>query len=421
MESTCTSEVIIQKHATFNESYKIPNVVKEPELPIIYGLPKMHKSTPKLRYIAASCSSTIKGLDKLMTKCLAAVYQFMKLYCKGIHRYSGYNRMWILENSMQLKERLSLINEQSRSLCVSTWDFSTLYTTIPHDKLKAKMKDLIQFVFRASKKDFFCASLQKAFLSTRKYKGYKCIDPTLAVHFLDYLIDNIYVEFGKTLHKQTIGIPMGMCCAPLLANLFLMSYEYRFMESLEKENKFHAKLFNFTYRYIDDLISLNNTVFEKYLHKIYPPELSITKETHSDKVASYLDLLISISDNKFHTKLYDKRDCFGFTVVNYPHPVTSNIPEKPAYGVYASRIISFARACDHYSDFSERHISLCNSLLRQGYKYGFLCKQLCSTYKKHVTMFAKYSKSMEDIREEIPFPAMAVRARFVTVRSLSRF
>jgi hypothetical protein len=416
IENTCTSQDIIQKHAIFNESYKIPNVVNEPELPIIYGLPKMHKSTPKLRYIAASCGSTIKGLDKLMTKCLTAVYQFMKLYCRGIHRYSGYNRMWILDNSMQLKEQLSLINEHSRSVCVSTWDFSTLYTTIPHDKLKAKMKDLIQFVFKASKKDFFCASLQKSFLSTREYKGYMCISPTLATYFLDYLVDNIYVEFGKTLHKQTIGIPMGMCCAPLLANLFLMSYEYQFMESLEKENKFHAKLFNSTFRYIDDLISLNNTIFEQYLDKIYPPELSITKETHSDREASYLDLLITVSDGKFHTKLYDKRDDFSFKIVNYPYPVASNIPEKPAYGVYASRIISFARACDHYSDFSERHISLCDSLLRQGYKYGFLCKTLCSTYKKHETMFSKYSKSIADIREEIPLPVMAGRARFVTIR-----
>ena len=70
--------------------------------------------------------------------------------------------------------------------------------------------------------------------------------------------------------------------------------------------------------------------FEKYLHKIYPHELSITKGTHSDKEASYLDLLITIKDNKFHTKLYDKRILFGFTIINYPHPVTSNILEKPA-------------------------------------------------------------------------------------------
>ena len=177
---------------------------------------------------------------------------------------------------------------------------------------------------------------------------------------------------------------------------------------------------NYTLRYIDALISLNNIVFERYLDKIYPSELSITKETNSDKEASYLDLLITVKENKFHTKLYDKRDDFNFKIVNYPHPVTSNIPEKPAYGVYASRIISFARVCDHYVDFCERHTSLCESLLRQGYKYGFLCKQLCNTYKKHKLMFDKYEKSIEEIRDKIPLPITVQRAQHVTIRSPSR-
>ena len=59
------------------------------------------------------------------------------------------------------------------------------------------------------------------------------------------------------------------------------------METLEKENKFQAKQLNLTFRYIDDLISLKNIVFERYVDKIYPSELSIRKETHSNKEASY--------------------------------------------------------------------------------------------------------------------------------------
>ena len=243
------------------------------------------------------------------------------------------------------------------------------------------------------------------------------VDLSLAVLFLDYLIDNIFVEFGNTLHRQTIGIPMGMCCAPLLANLFLMSYEYDFMGSLAKEKNVHLNLFNSTFRYIDDLISLNNIVFERYIDKIYPQELSITKETQSDMAASYLDLFISVQDGKFHTKLYDKRDDFSFNIVNYPYPVASNIPEKPAYGVYASRIICFARNCDHFSDFSERHIGLCTSLLKQGYKYGLLCKTLCSTYNKYKILFDKYSKSLNEIKDEIPLPILVNNARSVTIRS----
>ena len=387
------------------------------ELPKIYGLPKMHKTTPKLRYIVASCKSTIKGVDKLMTKCLAEVYKYMRNYCNTILERTKHNRMWILDNSMQLKEHLSQLNGGSKANTVTTWDFSTLYTTIPHVKLKTKIKSLVKFVLEKSGKDFFCANPRKAFLSCKEYKGYSTINLAVAKYYLDFLIDNIYVEFGNTLHKQTIGIPMGMCCAPLLANLFLMSYEYEFIEKMEKDKNPDVELFSSTFRYIDDLISLNNGVFEKYLDKIYPPELSITKETKSDKEASYLDIFITIKDDKFHTKLYDKRDDFNFKIVNYPHPIASNIPEKPAYGVYASRIICFARACDEYTDFSERHKMLCETLLKQGYRYNLLCKQLRSTYSRHKTLFQKYNKSVEDIKEEVPLPVLVKRTPYITTRS----
>ena len=78
---------------------------------------------------------------------------------------------------------------------------------------------------------------------------------------LEYLIDNIFV-FGGRIFQQTIDIPMGTNCAPLLADLFLYSYEVEFVQSLLKVGKKHlAPQFNFTYRYINDVLSLKNTKF----------------------------------------------------------------------------------------------------------------------------------------------------------------
>ena len=37
---------------------------------------------------------------------------------------------------------------------------------------------------------------------------------------IEFLIDNIFVQFGGRLFRQVIGIPMGTNCAPLLADLF---------------------------------------------------------------------------------------------------------------------------------------------------------------------------------------------------------
>jgi hypothetical protein len=55
------------------------------------------------------------------------------------------------------------------------------------------------------------------------------------------------------LFQQVVGIPMGTNCAPLLADLFLYSYESEFLQKLVKDKKIHeAKAFNFTYRYVID-------------------------------------------------------------------------------------------------------------------------------------------------------------------------
>ena len=153
-------------------------------------------------------------------------------------------------------------------------------------------------------------------------------------------MDNIYVSFGGQLFRQMVGIPMGTNCAPLLADLFLSSHENEFSDKLVKEGKRKlARKFNLSYRYIDDLISFNNKRFKKFISDIYPKELTISETTESTSIASYLDLLfIQDKSNNIKTKLYDKRDTFGFHIVNFPL-MSSNIPSASAYGVYASQLI----------------------------------------------------------------------------------
>jgi hypothetical protein len=64
---------------------------------------------------------------------------------------------------------------------------------------------------------------------------------------------------------------MGTNCAPLLADLFLYSYEADFIQGLlKKHEKNLARSFNFTFRYIDDVLSLNNSRFGVFVDRIYP-------------------------------------------------------------------------------------------------------------------------------------------------------
>ena len=104
---------------------------------------------------------------------------------------------------------------------------------------------------------------------------------------LGVLIDNIYVTFDHVF-QQSVGIPMGTNCAPLLADLFLYSHEAEFVQKLLRDkNKKLAVSFNLTYRYIDDVLSINNHNFHNYVHFIYTDELEMKYTTESDKYASY--------------------------------------------------------------------------------------------------------------------------------------
>jgi hypothetical protein len=49
---------------------------------------------------------------------------------------------------------------------------------------------------------------------------------------LGFLVDNVCVVFGDQVFQQSVGIPMGTNCAPLLVDLFLYSYEAEFVQKL---------------------------------------------------------------------------------------------------------------------------------------------------------------------------------------------
>ena len=122
-------------------------------------------------------------------------------------------------------------------------------------------------------------------------------------------------------------------------------------------------------------IFLLHSIFKRNV-PLLSKELTISETTESTSVASYLDLLFTRDrSNNITTKLDDKRDAFGFHIVNFPF-MSSNIPSAPAYGVYASQLVRYARCCSSYSDFLIRHRALVKRLLSQGYKVNRLSNKM---------------------------------------------
>ena len=203
---------------------------------------------------------------------------------------------------------------------------------------------------------------------------------------VEFLIDNIFVKFGGFLFRQVIGIPVGTNCAPLLADLFLYSYESEFLDNMIRGGHWKlARSFYLCYRYIDDLIVFNNKKFGDYVKEIYPSQLTAEKANTSDDLANYLDLTFIIeSNNRLYTKLYDKRDDFDFHIVNFPF-LSSNIPSSPS------------RCCSYYDDFGYRHKLLVDRLLSQGYEVKRLRNSFKKFYGRYPDLIGKYQRSVKDM------------------------
>jgi hypothetical protein len=169
------------------------------------------------------------------------------------------------------------------------------------------------------------------------------------------------------------------------------SYEADVIQELLKKNeKKLTRSFNFTIRYIDDVLSLNNSRFCDFVDSIYHIELEIKNTTDTDRSASYLDLRLEIdNEGRLRTNLYDKRDDFNFPIVNFPF-ICSNIPAAPAYGVYISQMIRHSRACDSYQDFLDRGLLLTMKLLSQGFLLVKLKSSLRTFYGRHHDFVDRY-------------------------------
>ena len=121
-----SKDEILQNHHSVMLTFGISLPEEDIDLPKLYWIPKLHKNPYR-------CST--KPLSQILTRILTAVKEGLQKYCDTAYARSGVNQMWILKNSKELLENLKAHSLHSVN-SIKSFDFSTLFTTIPHDKLK---------------------------------------------------------------------------------------------------------------------------------------------------------------------------------------------------------------------------------------------------------------------------------------------
>ena len=221
---------------------------------------------------------------------------------------------------------------------------------------------------------------------------------------LEFLLDNIFVVFdrGKGFPTDSRHSNGHKLCPSPKPTYFCIHTKRNSCSLCSQLERKLASQFNFTYRYIGDVLSINNPDFENYLGQMYPAELEVKDTTENNTSASYLDLLLSIGrDGQLRTSLYDKRDDFNFHITNFPF-LTSNIPSLPAYGVFISQLIRYARACSSYECFFFlRAGRLSSKLLGQGYVGERLKSYLRKFYGRYGDLIKHYEVSLSQMLHDI--------------------
>ena len=362
------------------------------KLPNMYWMPKMHKSPVGKRFIIASKQSSLKSLSQNITSALQIIFRSIKSFYEKRQTFTFKKSFWVSQSNQDVIERLEKMNMRSSAKSVSTFDFSTLYTMIPHIELLQVMEKLFAFTFDSSSRKFINVGTNESHWSSKPGSWHFTKDTLTSS--LKYIIDNSFFQVGSLLFRQRIGIPMGSSPAPFLANLFLFHYE---KEWVEKSDRKQTRYFDYTFRFIDDLITLNDgNQFENIHKEIYPKQLTLKKENKDNNHATFLDLEIEIIDGKFDYKLYDKRNSYDFHIVRFPYR-KSNIPSKVFYGAIGAEILRIARATLKYDHFIQSVQPFISRMKTQGSVTDKVIKVFSKVINTNQVQFEKYGKNSRQI------------------------
>ena len=112
----------------------------------------------------------------------------------------------VYKSSTEILNKLKTKGFQASA--ISTYDFFTLYTTLPHNLIRNQLVDLIEITFRREEVLFLAYNKEHAFFASEENKKYDMWSCQKVTDALIYLLDNTYIRLDSKLYRQNVGIPM---------------------------------------------------------------------------------------------------------------------------------------------------------------------------------------------------------------------
>ncbi|GKV53541.1 hypothetical protein SLEP1_g60062, partial [Rubroshorea leprosula] len=224
-------------------------------IPQFHGIPKIHKNPWKIRPIVPMHSYVTSTLSIVLHNLLLPIQRSFS---------------WICESSRELCEEVRTFNQRGLSVRLHTGDVSAMYTSIPWVHFKVALRSVVE-----------------------RYPPYQ-FNRALSQWILraaEILWENTVFQLANRLFHQTDGVPMGIHCGPVFANLYLAFYERHYLERFDGLYR----------RYIDDIFVLHQSD-DVVSQLIVAPGMDISWE-HSGIGLSFLDVW-------FHTHIGSPEICY---------------------------------------------------------------------------------------------------------------
>ena len=220
--------------------------------PKFYGLPKIHKPDTPLRPIVSSCGSVTYGVAKELAKILKS------LVGKSPHHINSTQDF--VEQAKQFK--------LEPGECLSSYDVSALFTSVPIDPALKIIKDLLD-------KD-----------TTLKERTVMEVGDIILL--LEFCLKNTYFSFQSQFCEQVEGAAMGSPVSPIVANLY--------MEYLEQKALSTAPTHKFWGRYVDDTLVIHKEAdkqgFLQHINSVDPAIRFTVEDNKEDGSIPFLDTIV---------------------------------------------------------------------------------------------------------------------------------
>ena len=391
---------ILHNDFLHNDRYGLKVGAVNSTLPSMYWMPKMHKTPIGFRFIVASSTCSTKPLSKTVSAIFKLIYNQTENFHSSAKFLSNYNKFWVLKDASPITDIIKKVNSRGKANTVSTFDFSTLYTKLPHGDLVHKLSEIVDLVFEGGKHKYIRISKNGNAYWGKYSSNFTCFSKNAVKQATQYLIENCHFTVGNCILRQCIGIPMGIDPAPFWANLFLYAYENDYVTNLIQTDRVRARKLNLIKRFLDDLCAINDDgEFGRIYRDIYPPELELKLE-HSGNHATFLNLSITVTADKFVYKLFDKRDDFPFSIVRMPYK-SSNMPESIFYSAFSGEFLRISRSSMLADDVISSSHELVVRMVNQGAKMDRINRVLRKVIEKHTSVFAGFGLGCHELVQRI--------------------